>query len=668
LLYRFGDLEKSNTLAQFSPVHMSLSSHHFRPEGAQVLEITFYTNGNLSAFPRVFLGSTPQLERRAWLQNTLNKSFVQILSVNSFIIALIFLLIGLYSPKNKKVYFTFACLSFFISWAYFPFLANFSSAPETVFFKISRVSYVFAGYALLVMVWLLYNKGLSKKILLLLAGVSSAGALALLVQGDKQGINDIFALLISLYIIPLLFYTFGYILYHSIKKHTAESAVVIAGIAVLIGTSFFDILHIIQFREPFFWTTAYGYMAIVIGFIIELTRGYKEDIKTIELQKMDIDHANECLVQSNEMLHETAQDLEKSHEAKNVFIKNIAHQIRTPLNSIADSSDFLQELIPPEDQAEKYIHNLTMSYYNLNILFNNILDYTSIESNNITLEKHTYNLHKSLNSLTTFFLFTAQEKGLDFIIPDNLEALPSLVYGDEKRVAQIIMNIVNNAIKFTSEGFVKTSFSYDTGVLTVCVKDTGIGVDGETLECIKRFFSSPYSSRQREKYGESLGLGFAITHKLVTSMNGSVFFTNRTGGGVEVTVTLPLKPAVEKNIVFREGTRVLIAEDNPINRSIISSQLKQYNLIPVVVENGKEAVDLILRESFSLILMDIQMPVMDGLEATRRIRQMDSAIPIIAWTANSTYDECLSAGMNGFLSKPVSKESLYYEIINRLRP
>lgn len=365
--------------------------------------------------------------------------------------------------------------------------------------------------------------------------------------------------------------------------------------------------------------------------------------------------------------------------AKSDFLSTMSHEIRTPLNGIIGMTNLLQETSLTTEQ-KVFTDTITQSGNLLLTLINDILDFSKIEAGKIELEEIEFDLKNFLLDLTKSFVFLSQSKGIQFQV--EISDMKKLVIGDQGRIGQIITNLISNAIKFTKEGWVKlvvTSKS-DNGnsQIIISVIDTGVGISESTKANLFTEFYQAEKSTHR-KYGGT-GLGLTISKRLVELMKGTITVESESGMGTIFTVNLNLRESAEITSQSRSNHskstiepiltqvfdgRILVAEDNQINQLVIARMLDKYNLKYQLVANGLEVVDALTKTSFDLILMDCQMPDMDGYQATRHIRMSNNAqknIPIIALTANAIRgdeNKCFEYGMNDYLTKPIDRLKLF---------
>lgn len=382
-----------------------------------------------------------------------------------------------------------------------------------------------------------------------------------------------------------------------------------------------------------------------------------------------------------------AEELVRLQKAKEQFLANISHEIRTPINGIAGMAGLLSQDSSPEERAT-YLNAIKHSAENLKVIINDILDLAAIESGKLRFEKIPFNLHDLLPSLIGMFAYQAKEKKLKLEYKIH-PSLNRILLGDPVRLNQILINLISNAVKFTHSGAIQVACSAEAKKKTGCyvriqVVDTGVGVPSDKLDTIFESFSQADASVTR-KYGGS-GLGLTIVKQLVELQKGTIEVKSEEHRGSTFIVRIPytfakserLKTFIPKAAETRTakggtGMRVLLVEDNDINRLYAKSILHQWNCLVDIAENGLVAIEKIKYNLYDVVLMDVQMPVMDGYEAARAIRLMDSHMrhaPIVALTANATktdIEKCISSGMNDYLPKPFTPDDLYRKIFRDLR-
>ncbi len=374
---------------------------------------------------------------------------------------------------------------------------------------------------------------------------------------------------------------------------------------------------------------------------------------------------------------------ETANVAKSAFLANMSHEIRTPLNAITGMAHILRRSGLTPDQGGK-LDKIENAGSHLLRIINDVLDLSKIEAGKFALEDAPVHVEAMLGNVAAMLGQKAQDKGLRFNIETT--SLPRNLHGDPTRLQQALLNYASNAIKFTETGHitlrVKEEAQTDTtATLRFEVEDTGIGIAPEVLSKLFSAFEQADNSTTR-KYGGT-GLGLAITRKIAEVMGGTAGVTSTPGQGSTFWFTAvlrkgqhpveePAKSGLEtaEQVIQRDhaGKRILLADDEPINREIAQMLLEDVGLQIDLAEDGRQGVERARSGSYAAILMDMQMPVLDGLEATRQIRQLPGhrETPILAMTANAfadNRDHCFEAGMNDFISKPVAPKILYETLL-----
>lgn len=379
---------------------------------------------------------------------------------------------------------------------------------------------------------------------------------------------------------------------------------------------------------------------------------------------------------------------ELSVKSKNLFLANMSHEIRTPMNIILGMNHLLSQTNMDDKQSD-YVNKTQIASKNLLHILNDILDFSKIESGKLSIEKIEFDLFDIVESLYKIFLAQANEKSIQLELILSKE-LPKILIGDPFRVNQIITNILSNAIKFTDNGKVTFNVELHKQIekdiyVKFSINDTGIGISDEQQEKLFTSFSQADGSTTR-LYGGT-GLGLAISKDLTELMNGTIDMISEHGIGTTFIIILPFHVPDKKsskdshaignneisNLSDIKGAEILVAEDNLLNQQIVYEMLSQKDMNVDIVNNGKEAIEALNIKDYNLIFMDIQMSVMDGYSATRKIRENDrfSKLPIIAMTAHamkSAIDKCKEAGMNDYLTKPIEPEKLFELLIKWIKP
>jgi signal transduction histidine kinase len=376
---------------------------------------------------------------------------------------------------------------------------------------------------------------------------------------------------------------------------------------------------------------------------------------------------------------------EAANSAKSVFLANISHEIRTPMNAIIGLTHLLRrEVVAPRQR--QWLEKVGNAADHLMGIINDVLDLSKIEAGKLTIEQTDFELAPLLNRTVALVSDSARDKNLPLLLA--CDDLPQHLRGDPTRLSQALLNLLSNAIKFTDVGSIEmrgevVSRSANQVVLRFIVSDTGIGIPDTKLDSVFGAFDQADVSTTR-RYGGT-GLGLAITRHLAQLMGGEVRITSREGVGTRCTLTLrlglsapadpgpasrpglrapELNPRAAESSWNLAGARILLAEDNPINQEIAAELLQSASALVDVANDGRQAVEMVRSNHYDLVLMDMQMPVMDGLEATRAIRALPdrARLPIIAMTANAFGEDrqrCLDAGMNDHVGKPTNPNKLF---------
>lgn len=385
-------------------------------------------------------------------------------------------------------------------------------------------------------------------------------------------------------------------------------------------------------------------------------------------------HYERSTVENQNRIKTSQQKALQANKTKDIFWANISHEIRTPLNGILGMTNLILDSRLSKEQKE-YLEIIRDSAENLNIILSDVIDYSKIETKEIEIQKKPFSLIKTLDQVLNIFKHLAQEKGI--VLSYSIDTdVPNGILTDESRLRQILVNLVANAIKFTEQGFVKILVERGNrrDTLIFNVEDTGIGIPQSKREKLFRPFTQIDEGSSR-KFGGT-GLGLVICKNLVELLDGKISVESQVGQGSTFTFSTRIMPIqsriinekdeVESNDHLPTRTtplKILVAEDNPVNRRLIVSLLNKNGYSPDVAEDGQEAVEKAKENKYELIFMDLQMPIMDGITATKKIIELypEERPKIVAVTANvlqEDRDQCFEAGMDDFLAKPINNNLL----------
>lgn len=420
---------------------------------------------------------------------------------------------------------------------------------------------------------------------------------------------------------------------------------------------------------------------VLISFLILLIMWYylvrvKRVNQELNTKQKKIEIQNKILQVKNVEILQAKEAAEEAAKVKAQFISTISHEIRTPLNAIVGVTNLLQQSNPSEHQLEN-LNILKISSDNLLALVNNILDFSKMEAGKMQFENIEFNLKSIVLDIRDLFSVKAAEKGVELVVNFD-DKIPSVLKGDPLRINQLLINLVSNAIKFTEKGYVKIDVGLQLSTVNHAlvhfkIKDTGIGISNQKQSQIFESFTQADGNITR-KYGGT-GLGLSICKRILENLNSKLQINSEPGIGstfyFSINFEVSRNAAVGKSqrtASFEDsirGKRVLIAEDNMMNILVIRQFLHKWGVITDVVMNGKEAYSKTLSENFDAILMDIHMPEMDGIAATKLIRQIPDErkrrIPIIAITAENEMQfrqKVYEVGMNDYIFKPFNPEDL----------
>jgi len=399
-----------------------------------------------------------------------------------------------------------------------------------------------------------------------------------------------------------------------------------------------------------------------IGQMVSL---HTENNRVIDLEAIARDITEQK--KTEEELRTAKSQLEDSIKEKEQFISIMSHEIRTPMNAVVGMSNLLL-LSPYYPEQLEYLNGLKISSENLLNILNNILDLTKAESGNISIDSSPVYLYEILTKIKQLFRFKAAEKNLDFQTEID-PAIPEMLLGDSVKLNQIIINLVSNAIKFTESGSVKVGVQLveEQGnelLIEFKVQDTGIGIARQNLNTIFNSFTQE-NSGITQKYGGT-GLGLTITKKLVEVLGGQIQVTSDKGKGASFYFQTKLvkkqdyvKESNSENNNELDGLKALIVEDDEISQKVACKYLENKGVKVELANNGKEALEKLQAEPFDFVLMDVQMPIMNGIETTRHFKQSDQQTPVIALTASTNLPPLEKKLFDAFITKPFDLKNFY---------
>lgn len=402
-----------------------------------------------------------------------------------------------------------------------------------------------------------------------------------------------------------------------------------------------------------------------------------------EASNHELEQLNRCLQAAMERMNVLAQEAMVSNRAKTHFLNNMSHEIRTPLNAIMGFSELLTQAKLKSPYSE-YAQTIQESCLRLLKVINDVLEISRLEADQVEVHPQTCDLSEILESIQLIYGPQLQEKGLSFSIQQS-DSLPAEIHTDPVAIRQCLLSLMDNAVKFTQAGQISLNIRVDASekpeMICFDVTDTGVGIPSDKLQTI--FDPFVQSDGASTRNFEGTGLGLAITRKLAKCLGGTVVARNRADVGAVFTLRLPLhassdEDGSETTRVFQDSPssrirklrgKVLVAEDSSLNAQLIDRVLNGFGLKSTLVSDGQKAVEKAMSESFDLILMDIQMPNMNGYEAAATLRHQGTTLPIIALTANALPEDrerCMAVGCNAYLTKPFEQAALWEALVQFL--
>ena len=411
-----------------------------------------------------------------------------------------------------------------------------------------------------------------------------------------------------------------------------------------------------------------AYVVIQFRFNLRLKRLVREQTNALKNSNNRLKQRNDLLSQQKKDVEEAKLAAEEANQSKSLFLANMSHEIRTPMNGVLGTLQLLQRM-ELSNEAKDLLGKALFSSKALLTIINDILDFSKVEAGKLEVESAPFNLNELLDAITSSLTPEADKKDIELVVSKGKNYQAAWL-GDAVRVKQILLNISSNAVKFTEQGKVTIKADVDSNqALVLSVEDTGIGMSQEALKRLFIRFEQADNSTTR-RFGGS-GLGMAIAQSLVEIMGGHISVSSQLGKGSKFEVTLPLEHSdtlpetaeqEQVNIPGLADKTILLAEDNLINITIFQSMMKETKANIVIAKNGQEAVDQVGEHDIDLVFMDIQMPIMDGVEACKLVKKLYPDIPIIALTANVMEEEIkqyLAVGFDQHLGKPIDLKQIY---------
>lgn len=649
LLYSYGHLQSSSTLANYDAETIKIRNF----QATNYIKITFYSDGQILAFPKVWIGGEVETSKKAHRQSLLNHTLINAIVVTGVFTSLLFFAMSAISKFKERdlLYFSLYVLS--LSFSYINFLFNSPESNEMLWFTVSRISllYLITFLAFYITEYTKILNTHSFKLFMFLLSIPFA--IMILNATTKDEIHIAYLLAVKWVYRPTLFLILGVFTYSLYAKKNLQVLIPLCGFITMLITALRDAKYLEILEWPEFWILPYGYVGETVSIIITIAVRQSTLLRNLSEKEQTLESTNTQLSDANIQI-----SLESN--AKDSFIKTVAHELRTPLTGLLGSIQSLSTKQGLPEDIKLETDALNTSAFRLKLTMNNIIDYESIKNNRFSLVSHPFHVKSRVEKIVNIYKTDAKMKNISLILIYRDNLIPEYLYGDEERVTRILDNLISNAIKFTPNGGTSCEIDYQNGNLVIIVSDTGKGISGDLQDKIQSSLSKNSSDTFTKQY-EGIGLGLAIVDKTVKAMHGTLEFVSTKGQGSRFTATIPMKPAENPT---NQGNKelILIAEDNDINRRILADQLTKLNYKTKAVINGVEAIKEAERGLYKAILMDVQMPIMNGIDATKNIKFSDIQLPIIGITANADMNECINAGMDDVLFKPVTPEQIHFTI------
>ncbi len=673
-----GEFPPNFILALSSSVIIDLPNQLLYETKSNELMIQGYIDSEKADFKNVRLARTVSARRQKYLYDFFNCDFFVYLAAISFMIAFIYLFQFAYNRSDKKqLYFGLYNLLIGI---YFHRLAVFAGPFGFVFnYKIGKLGVILGSY-FLYMFFRLYLPIKERPIIKRIVSTLFLGMALVYIFTPMTYMQATKGL--SLVFIPtqiLIIVILGFII-NSFKKGVPNTAPLLVGTIIGILASTHDIVAYVGEFNPPFWLQGLGLFVFDFTIFLSLATNTEKMRKDLEQYSKSIE---DQVKQRTAQLYEANTKLKQADKAKGQFLANMSHEMRTPLNGIIGFSEHLLNDVPLGED-KKYVELTIKESENLRNMINELLDISKVEAGMMDLDIHSFQWKDVHNYLAMNLGERARKKGLNFYYRDALDE-ELWLNGDSLRIKQILNNLVGNAIKFTNEGHIAVSIGLEVKAevyrLSFTLSDTGIGIPEDRQEDIFNSFVQADSSTTRQ-FGGS-GLGMSLAKQLIELMNGDISLTSKLKQGTNIHFSICMEkgtPTTEDLVQEVEilslidqvkGRKILVVEDYEPNREVVYLHLKTIGLICDFADNGQKALDMMKQTQYDLILMDIHMPVMDGLQTTEIIRNnpLWLSLPVIALTADAypqDIERFHKQGMNDVITKPLRKEKLITTVVMHL--
>jgi len=653
-IYRWGTLDSAGGMCNYGANTIQIPKQILNQFNC--FTIDFWTDGLTMGLAERWIGTQNEVSRKTEFRNAINQTGIRVGVIVSFIVALISFVAYFVTPQKQKLilYLSFSLMVTALAFNGFLFNAqSIDHLTQSYIFRSATILMVYALFGLITEITGFLNSTRLRVIHFVLL-------IPLFVTiwscGSKYEIESLMAMVASFYITPILLIMIFLIIRAIYLKKGRIFWFIFCNYLVLFYASYNDLSSLKAQVLPEYWLIPYGYLFITISILaymisVQINMYTENTNMSRELQSL-----NELLCKGNDDLISSKNAIQKESEMRESFIRTVAHELRTPLTGLVGGVDTILNDSAMPVKLKQPLFYIKSSFHRLLITVSNLFDYVEMTQGEIQIIPHRFVVADVITPVLEYYRQSALSKGISLIVLPSPD-VPKELFGDSEHLVQIIDNLIENAVKFTDNGGVSYEMSFASDLFTVEIKDTGKGIDEE----LKKAMFDAFYRGERYSYSqqyEGVGLGLAIVDNVVKAMKGTLSFSSTEERGSTFTISVPMMRDHSKRYNFTTNRRVLVVEDNIVNSLMVCKQLESGSFFVESVVNGQEAVAICKEKLFDAILMDVQMPVMDGLTATREIRKFNHKIPIIALTANGNPRECHNAGINALLTKPTSVEKL----------
>ncbi len=662
VIYRWGTLDKNGGMVNYRSTALLLMEEKL--EETNTIVIDFWTDGLTMGLPDLWIGSNRDVTVQTELYNALNVTGTRIGVFLSFLVFLFAMFAFILTKQHRSKIFTYAFFALMTTLTFHMFLFNGSTIDHLIQTKIFRTATLLMGLALFYMISDLTAQFKIKKLQVILFLIHVPVFYLIWTSGSKYAVEEIISKAIPMITAPILLLTFATSVRSIQKNNSPENWLILANVLIIFYATYNDLSSLGEKFLPDVWMIPYAYIlmtftgaATIIWRQVKLYNEHQKNrqelvtlYNKLEIANRDTEAARELAVQES--------------AARESFLKTIAHELRTPLTGILGGVNAIAEDEHIPLHLKKPAFYMKSSFHRLFVTVSNLFDFVEIKRGPIPIVPHHFSVLDVIEPVLEFYKDVARSKGISLIVLPE-KGIPDDLYGDSEHLLQVVDNLIGNAIKFTKTGGVSCEMGYSNSRLNITIKDTGVGISEEKQAAMFKAFSRGEDFSFAQKY-EGVGLGLAIVDAVVRAMKGTLTFSSIINKGTLFSISIPLIPANNRRVVFTSKKKILVVEDNVVNSLMVVKQLESGKFAVEAVFNGQEAVDRCKENQYDAILMDIQMPIMDGLRATMEIRKFNVKIPIIALTANGDRLQCMRVGMNEVLMKPISSDKLISVVSNSI--